>query len=674
MRVSRSLTIKQMATVSAIAIITICIFIVIQLFHFVQQRRVDYAQQMENIAHTVRQPLSEAVLRADIPEAESILNSLKPAGILSRADVVLPNAFQALHTDFSPEKPVPRLVARVFELPVQITVPLYATERTAAPKPLAYLVLQADSWRVYQFILSTVATMLTTYLLLALILSVAISWCINRLVIHPLRDISRELQALPPQDILTHKLTIPSLHRDDEIGMLIRSYNRNQQVLESIHDEMSRLTTHFALTDLPNRTLFLALLEQHMRSAGTLSGFTVMILRVETLQEANGVLTDEQRDTLILTLTEKIRSCLDDRTVLAQLNGSDFALLAKRANSPFRAVRLARNMMMRLTQPVALQHMQIRPVASIGMAQRDAATLAVADLLGRATSAMMSARHQGKNQILFYDPLLTERAQKRLTQEHDILRGLEQEQFALYLQPQVNMQTGELVGAEALLRMRQPDGSYNLPEDFIVGAEELGVIGDLGRWVFEESCRVLAGWQKRDIILPLSVNISAVQLRDPGIVPHLQDLLARHRILPGSLVLEITETAEIGDPQQAAALLSALQRVGVAVALDDFGMGYSNLNYLRQFKSLPISKLKMDRSFVSALPADDTMVKIIAAIAEIVDIDVVAEGVETDEQRDWLLARGINIGQGYLYSPALPLASFDQWLLRADYLKSNPSR
>ncbi|MFS2221588.1 biofilm formation regulator HmsP [Pantoea sp. B65] len=666
MRVSRSLTIKQMATVSAVAVITICIFIVIQLFHFVQQRRTDYAQQMENIAHTVRQPLSEAVLRADIPEAERILNTLKPAGILTRADVVLPNAFQALHTDFAVERPVPKLIARLFKLPVKITLPLYAMERTAAPKPLAYLVLQADSWRVYQFILSTLATMMTTYLLLALTLSVVISWCINRLMVHPLRSIARELQELPPQDILTHKLALPARHRDDEFGMLIRSYNRNQQVLESVHDEMSRLTTHVALTDLPNKALFLALLEQHLKSAGTIGNFTIMVLRIETLQEATGVLSDEQRDALILMLVEKIRSCLDDRTVLAQLTGSDFALLVKRANSPFRAIRLARTVMARLTQPVALQHMRLRPGVSIGMAQRDANTLQAVELLGRATSAMMSARHQGKNQILFFDPLLTERAQKRLTQEHDILQGLEKDQFSLFLQPQVDMRSGKLVGAEALLRMRQPDGSYILPEGFIIGAEELGVIGDLGRWVFEESCRVLASWQQRGINLPLSVNISAVQLRDSGVVAHLQDLLARHRILPGSLVLEITETAQVSDPELAIVLLSELQRVGISVALDDFGMGYSNLNFLHQFKSLPISKLKMDRSFVSALPSDDTMVKIVAAIAEIIAIDVVAEGVETPEQRDWLLARGIHIGQGYFYAEALPLAAFESWLARVE--------
>ncbi|WP_277977929.1 biofilm formation regulator HmsP [Pantoea endophytica] len=663
MRVSRSLTIKQMATVSAVAMVTICIFIVIQLFHFVQQRRIDYAQQMENVAHTVRQPLSEAVLKADIPQAERILNTLKPAGILSRADVVLPNAFQALHADFAPEKPVPRWVARLFELPVQITLPLYSVERSGLPKPIAYLVLQADSSRVYQFLLSTLSTMITTYLLLALILSIAISWCINRLIVHPLRDLSRDLQELPPQAILTHKMKLPNNHRDDEIGMLIRSYNRNQQVLESIHDEMSRMTTHFAVTDLPNRALFLALLEQHISHRHNRQAWGLMVIRIETLQEANGVLSDEQRDTLMLTLVEKIRSTVDDHSLLAQTGPSDFALLMKRAHNPFRAMRLARNLMIRINQPVNLQQLQLRPNASIGLALHEESSISASEQLDRATSAMMSARHQGKNQILFFDPALTERAQKRLTQEHDILQGLQDEQFALYLQPQINMETGELAGAEALLRMRMPDGSYGLSEEFIASAEEIGVISAIGRWVFEEACRILAAWQKQGINIPLSVNISAVQLRDASMVSHLQGLLERHRIAPGNFVLEITETAQIGDAEQAIALLRLLQQTGVAVALDDFGMGYSNLNYLHQFKALPVNKLKMDRSFVAALPDDDTMVRIVAAIADIIHLDVIAEGVETAEQRDWLLARGITIGQGYLYAEALPLHVFNQrWL------------
>jgi len=657
LRVSRSLTIKQMATISSVAVVTICIFIVIQLFHFVQQRRIDYAQQMENVAHTVRQPLSQAVLKADIPQAEFILNSLRPAGILARAEVVLPNGLQALHTDFAPEKPIPRFIMDLFELPVQITVPLYSVQ-PANPKPLAFLVLQADSWRVYQFILSAVSTMVTAYLLLALILSVSISWCINRLMVRPLRNIARELQDLTPQQALTHQLTLPRYHRNDEIGLLIRNYNRNQQMLASAHDEMSHLSTRFQVTDLPNKTLFLALLEQHLLAVNTVGAFTVMVVRIETLQDTNGLVTDDQRDALLLTLVDKMRDCIDERTVLAQLSISDFALLVKRANNPFRGLRLARNLMLRLNQPVTLQHMQLRPNVSIGMVQHEGGNLNAAELLGRATSAMMSARHEGKNQVRFFDPALTERAQKRLTQEHDILQGLIDQQFALWLQPQIDMNTGALVGAEALLRQRQPDGSWSLPEDLIASAEEIGVITALGRWVFEESCRILAAWQQQGIMLTLSVNLSAIQLREPSMVTHLQELIERHRICPGSLMLEITETADVGKPEQALQLLQALQKTGVAVALDDFGMGYANLNWLNQFKSLPVAKLKMDRSFVAVLPQDDTMVRIVSSIAEIMQLDVIAEGVETDEQRDWLLARGIHIGQGYLYSEALPLPEF----------------
>ncbi len=659
MRVSRSLTIKQMATVSGVAVVTICIFIVIQLFHFVQQRRIDYAQQMENIAHTVRQPLSQSVLKADISQAERILDSLKPAGILARAEVVLPNGLQALHSDFEPERPVPKLISRIFELPVQISVPLYSVE-PANPKPLAWLVLQADSWRVYQFILSALSTMVTTYLLLALILSIAISWCINKLIVRPLRRIAKELHDLPPQEAIGHQLALPERHRDDELGLLIRSYNYQQQIVETVHEEMRRLTTRSALTNLPNKALFLALLEQHLQTVGSDNAFTVMVLRIETLQEANGVVTDDQRDALLLRLLDKIRNCIDTHTLVGQLSGSDLALLVKRTNSPFRAMRLARLLRLRLNQPVALQQMQLRPNISIGMAQRNGDPLCAQDLLHRAASAMMSARHQGKNQILFFEPSMMVQAYKRLTQEHDILQGLTDQQFSLFLQPQIDMQTDELTGAEALLRMRMPDGSWSLPEDLIVNAEEIGVINSLGRWVLEESCRVLAAWQTRGITLPLSVNISAIQLCETDMVAHLQALLQRHQICPGRLMLEITETAQVGEPELALCLLKELQQIGVSVALDDFGMGYANLNWLSQFKSLPVSKLKMDRSFVCVLPEDDTMVRIVAAIAGIIKLEVIAEGVETREQRDWLLARGIRIGQGYLYSEALSVDAFNR--------------
>ena len=162
MRVQRSLTIKQMTTVSAVAILVVCIFIAVQLFHFVQQRITEYAQQMENIAHTIRQPLSEAVLKADIPTAEQLLNTLKPAGILGRADILLPDKLQTLHVDFTGTQSVPPLMAHIFRLPVRISVPLYPAEQAGLPKPLAWLVLEADNGRVYQFVISTLSTMVAS--------------------------------------------------------------------------------------------------------------------------------------------------------------------------------------------------------------------------------------------------------------------------------------------------------------------------------------------------------------------------------------------------------------------------------------------------------------------------------------------------------------------------------
>lgn len=659
MRVSRSLTIKQMATVSGLSVIVISIFIVIQLFHFVQQRRLDYATQMENIAHTVRKPLSEAVLKADIPQAERILDSLKPAGVLSRADVVLPNAFQALRSDFEPEKEVPRFVARLFELPVQITVPLYSVE-PPNPKPLAYLVLQADSWRVYQFILSALATMVTTYLLLALILSVSIGWCLNRMMVHPIRNIARDLQAQTPHTVAGHQLTLPKLHRDDELGMLVRSYNRNQLGLARLHEDYSRLATHYPASDLPNKTLFLALLEQHLSSSLALAPFSVMVVRVEAWDSEHPAVTEAQRETALLMMVERLRAVLDVSCLVAQISDTDFALLARRAGTPFRAMQLARTLAHTLSQPLHLSGVRLRPRVNVGIAQRDGTQNTAEALLRRASSAMMSARHQGANQILFFDPQLTDRARNRLTIEHDIVQALEQEKFVLFLQPQVDMRTEQLVGAEALLRMQLPDGSYGLPEDLIANAEETGMIGELGRWVLEESCRLLAGWQWQGIDLPLSVNLSALQLRDTGMVSHLQDLLQRHRIQPGRLILELTETAQVGEPEQALTLLQQVREAGVAISLDDFGMGYANLHCLSQFKSLPIEKLKMDRSFVAALPDDDSMIRIVAAIGQITGLRVIAEGVETAEQRDWLLSRGITLAQGFFYAEPLNWPQFNQ--------------
>ncbi|EOI9100102.1 sensor domain-containing phosphodiesterase [Cronobacter sakazakii] len=649
MRVSRSLTIKQMAMVSAVSVFFLFIFSVVLLFHFVQSHRYHTAMQMESIARSVRQPLSAAILKANIPEAEAILREIKPAGVISRADVVLPNQFQALRMRFTPERPIPVTLARVFELPVQISLPLYSLERPANPQPLAYLVLQADSWRMYRFIINAISTLLTTFLLLALILSVAITWCINRLILHPLRDITRTLNALDAHELAHHQLTIPRLHKDDEIGMLVRTYNRNQQALAQQLDEARTSGTRFPLTGLPNQALLVALLEQTVASGGATA---LLYVACEPLRDID----ESQREALLRARVEKLRSVLTPRMVLAQISQDDFAIIAHGVKTPEHAVTLTQQLLAALNEPPESDSGAPACAASIGVAMFDGRQSA-STLYQSAISAALDARRNGVNQVAFFGESPVS------AQESAMQNALARRQYAVWLQPQVDMRNGNIVGAEALLRERQPDGEWTLPVGLIDNIESSGLIVTVGDWVLDEACQLLARWQAHGIMLPLSVNVSSLQLLKRDLVQTMLQRLERYAIAPGTLILEMTESQRIDDTEAAIAILRPLREAGVRIALDDFGMGYSSLSQLQKMKALPVDSLKIDKSFIDNLPDDDSVVAAIISMAKKLTLELVAEGIQNEAQRDWLLNAGVTVGQGYLFGKAATPAAFeDAWL------------
>lgn len=648
--------------VAAVVMVFVFLFCTVLLFHLVQQNRYNTATQLESIARSVREPLSASILKADIPGAEAILASIKPAGVVQRADVVLPNQFQALRMSFIPERPVPVMVTRLFELPVQISLPVYSLERPANPQPLAYLVLQADSFRMYKFVMSTLSTLVTIYLLLTLMLTVAISWCVNRLILHPLRKIARELNNIPQQDLIGHQLALPRLHHDDEIGLLVRSYNLNQQLVQRHSEEQTDNAMRFPVSELPNKAFLMGLLEQVVARQQTTA---LMIVTCETLRDTAGVLKEAQREILLLTLVEKLKSVLSPRMVLAQISGYDFAIIAHGVKEPWHAITLGQQVLTIINERLPVQGIQLRPSCCIGVAMYYG-DLSAEQLYARAVSAAFTARHKGKNQIQFFDPEQMEAAQKRLTEESDILTALDNHRFALWLQPQVEMSSGKVVSAEALLRMQQPDGSWELPEGLIERIESCGLMVTVGHWVLEESCRQLAAWQERGITLPLSVNLSALQLMHPNMVSDMLELLNRYRIQPGTLILEVTESRRIDDPHAAVAILRPLRNAGVRIALDDFGMGYAGLRQLQHMKSLPVDVLKIDKMFVEGLPEDNSMISAIILLARSLNLQMVAEGVETEAQREWLTQAGVEIAQGFLYACAVPAETFEE-----RYLKHN---
>jgi len=639
-----------MAMVTAVTMVFVFVFCVILLFHAIQQNRYNTATQLESIARSIREPLSAAILKGDIPQAESIIKSIKPAGVVSQADVVLPNQFQALRMNFIPEHPVPVMMKRLFEMPVQISLPVYSLQRPANPQPLAYLVLQSDSWRMYKFVISWISTLVTTYLLLTLMLTVALTWCINRLIVHPLRRIARELDTLSPQQQVGHQLALPRLHHDDEIGMLVRSYNLNQQRMMRQHDELNHNATRFPVSELPNKAFLMVMLEQAVKRQQTMA---LMVVACETLQDTAGVLKESQREMVLLTLVEKLKSVLAPRMVLTQVSGYDFVIIANGVKEPWHAITLGQQVLTVINERLPVQGIQLRPSASIGIAMFYG-NLTAEQLYRRAFSAAFTARQKGKNQIQFFEPEQMEKAQQRLSEENDILTALDSNDFAIWLQPQVNLRTGKVHSAEALLRMRQPDGGWELPEGLIDRIENCGLIVTVGHWVLEESCRLLSAWQSRGVMMPLSVNLSALQLMHPNMVPDLLALIHRYQIKPDTLMLEVTESRRIDDPNEAVAILRPLRNAGVRIALDDFGMGYAGLRQLQHMKTLPVDVLKIDKAFVEGLPEDSSMVEAIIQLARSLKLEIIAEGVETEAQRQWLADAGVECGQGYLFDKAVP--------------------
>ena len=647
MRVSRSLTIKQMAMVAKVVVVFTFIFIAIQLFYFVQQNRSETSLQMEKMAASLRLPLSQAILKADINQAKNILTQLQPSGVIGQISIVLPDQFQALHVNFAIPHAIPPLVSHLFSLPIQTSIPLYALGSPGTSQPLAYLVLQADSGRFYHFILDILSTLLTTYLLLALILTVSITWCINRLIVHPIRKIAYSLDSLTPEDKSAHLLDMPARHHDDEIGMLVRSYNRHQQIMAEGTEPISALN---------NQAQFLASIRQyqHQQKPGAL-----ILIAQDFSETVNGHLSAEHQKGHLLEQMEKSKAIIPGKLVISALDDGNLGVIIEEIDDPWLTMKFAQIIMARLTGPDNTLATLADGSLSMGIVMLHP-ELSAEELFQRAFMARQSAALRGPNQIQFFDLLAVTRQTSGANEGKTVAGGLDTGQFAIWLQPQVDMQSGEVIGAEVLLRQQQPDCDWRLPEGLIERIEDCGLMMTIGNWVLEEACRVLSHWQQRGIMLPLCVNLSVLQLMDKNMLPVLTHLRSRYGIRPGTLTIEVTESRRINDLQAAVSILRPLHEAGVGIALDDFGMGYAGLRDLHYMKSIPVDALKIDKSFIDGLPDDDVVASIIIAMAKTLGVSMIAEGVETESQRQWLLAQGVTRAQGFLFSEALPVEKFEK--------------
>ena len=408
------------------------------------------------------------------------------------------------------------------------------------------------------------------------------------------------------------------------------------------------------LTRLPNRAFF----QQALEDAIALGvPFSVVFVDLDRFKHVNDSLGHAAGDSLLQEVTARFERCLAAEDILARMGGDEFTLLLPQKNSSKEdsAADKAAALLQALAPPLLIEGHELHTAASIGISRFPSDGCDAETLLRCADLALYQAKERGRSQWQSFSPAMTEAAHERLTLENSLRKAIERDELILLYQPQVSLMTGEIIGTEALVRWQHPELGLIAPSRFIPLAEETGLIVPLGEWVLRTACRQAAVWEREGRTLRQSVNLSARQLGEAGLVALVQAALEETKLNPRLLDLELTESALVVQGEAAVARLAALRALGVRISIDDFGTGYSSLAYLRRF---PLDILKVDRSFVTGLSGadrqarqDQAVVQAIISMAHALDLEVVAEGVETAAQRETLRRLGCDYMQGFLYSP-----------------------
>jgi diguanylate cyclase len=431
-----------------------------------------------------------------------------------------------------------------------------------------------------------------------------------------------------------------------------------------------------ALTLLPNRSLMLKHIEEAVDNAWRTGRVpAVHFIDVDRFKNINDSLGHSAGDDVLVAVAQRLTNAVPLSAIVGRISGDEFVVLEPDSVSDIEAMKTAERILECFREPLALRQGDVFVSASIGVACSSATdSPSPEELLRHADAAMYRAKDAGRNCIALFDTSMLERATQRLTLETALYRALERQELTLVYQPIIDLQVGDVLGFEALMRWEREDGSTSSPAQFIPIAEETGIIVPIGAWALIEALTHLRTWIDAGICpetASMSVNVSPRQLHDPQFVSVVSEALSRTRVQPQQLWLEMTESIMITEPEQALAALRRLNTLGVRIAIDDFGTGYSSLSLLQSF---PIQRLKIDRSFISGI-ADDisarSLVKTILAMSDALGLDTVAEGVETARQLEALIDLHCAKAQGYLIShPVTPeqmrktvisLEKFSQW-------------
>ncbi|MEA5451945.1 bifunctional diguanylate cyclase/phosphodiesterase [Leptolyngbya sp. CCNP1308] len=459
----------------------------------------------------------------------------------------------------------------------------------------------------------------------------------------------------------------------DEVGTLMAD---TSQTLHQL-DELMYCNSHYDhLTGLPNQTLLVNRLRETLSlQADQQRSMAVLLLSIDDFTDISHGLEPETLRLLLRGISQRLSKDVVQDGFLAYMGKDEFAIARFDVTSPESVVQLIQSLRTVLAMPFSLEGQTIHVTPSIGVILQTCQEAQDIDqLLQQAHMAMHQAKQRGRGQYQFYSPETTAQLQNRLVLENDLHKALERDELRVYYQPLIDLQTGQVIAVEALLRWQHPSRGLVSPAEFIPIAEANGLIVPIGEWVLRTACAQSRDWQLAGSPpLRMSVNLSACQFSQPNLVETVAQIMADTEMDPTYLELEVTESFLMEDMQRSVQTLQKLRSLGLAIALDDFGTGYSSLNYLSRF---PVTMLKIDRSFVNDMrvnPESAAITDAIIALAKSLHLSITAEGIEDQEQLAYLKERGCEEGQGFYFSRPLPAAALEAWLQTKTLAQQLPS-
>ncbi len=488
---------------------------------------------------------------------------------------------------------------------------------------------------------------------------------IRRQFLHPVESLNRAISSLSEHQQLVQ---VPIQH-DDELGTLSRSFNRMSRTLHQSSEQIRNLAFNDSLTGLPNRFMFHKTLARALESCrNERKQLALLFLDLDNFKQINDTLGHASGDELLVQVAELVQSHLrggdhlsrpvsaGNARELARLGGDEFTILISHIDRDpeLLASSIATRLLNVLAEPIRLRDNECYLGCSIGIALYPEDGSSADDLVKHADLAMYQAKREGKGGFQFFSAGIAKRSQERALVDQHLHRAVQAGGFHLNYQPIIDARTQQIVSLEALIRWRDPELGFVPPDQFIGLAEENGLIIPIGNWVLEEAARQQHSWKQAAVpTVRVAINVSSIQLNRPGLPQQMATLLHRNQLSCADLYIELTETALLQGQEQVLENLHGLRKLGIKIALDDFGTGYSSLSYLQ---NLPIDILKIDRSFINDLQENNNSVILSAIItmAHALGMQVVAEGVETQEQYAFLSAEGCDLMQGYLFSRPLP--------------------